>query len=77
MFNVEILIINFKKLFIRSNFFYLKLVISKILAILLLFTIFMNLHYFFLFFHKNCQVRKIRNQKNMLVVLCWGGGGGG
>jgi hypothetical protein len=40
-----------------------------------LFTFFLNFHYFPHFFtNKNCQVRKIQNQENMLIV--WTGGGG-
>jgi hypothetical protein len=70
VFNVGIIRINLRILFIKSNFFSFKFVISKSSHF------FLNLHYFFHFFpNQNCKVRKIQNQKNMLVVEVAGGGG--
>jgi len=50
VFNFEIIRITFYFLLITSNLFSLKFVISIFWQFFLLFTCFLNLHYFFLFF---------------------------
>ncbi len=72
VFNLELL--EFKKKIIRSNPFFFEICDFNF-YIKKLFTFFLNFHYFPHFFtNKNCQVRKIQNQENMLIV--WTGGGG-
>jgi hypothetical protein len=69
LFNVGIIRITFKLLSIRSNLFSLKFVISNFWQFFCYLHFFLNFHYFFHFFpNKNCQVKKIQNQNNMLVV---------
>jgi hypothetical protein len=64
LFIVGIIRITFKLLLIMSTLFSFKFVISNFWL-----NFFLNLHYFFHFFpNKNCQVKKIQNQNNMLVV---------
>ncbi len=72
MFNVGIIRINFKLLLIKSNFFF-EICDIKFWQFCLLFTFILNLHFSS---NKNCQVRKIQNQKNILVVKLGAGGGG-
>ncbi len=66
-FDVGIVRIDLKFLFIRSTFFF-QICDLKFLPIFLLLHSSLNLHNYFHFFpNKNCQVRKIWNQENMLV----------
>jgi hypothetical protein len=68
VFNVKVIKITFELLLIRSNLFSLKFVISNFWQFFCCLHFFLNLRNFFHFFpNKNCQVRKIWNQKNMLV----------
>jgi hypothetical protein len=66
VFNIRIIIDTFKILFIRNNLFSLKFVILFFWNFL---HFSLNLDYFFHPPppHKNCQIRKIQNFKNMLV----------
>jgi len=74
VFKVGIIIITFHFLFIRSRLL-LSQILSQNFGNFFLFTSSFEFSLFFPFFsNKNCQVRKISNQKKHVG---WGGGGGG
>jgi hypothetical protein len=72
MFNVGIIIITIKFLFIRSNLFSLKIVILIFWKSFLLFTFFWSLHYFSIFFPT--KIAKLRKFETKKYVGCMGGG---
>jgi len=74
VFNIRIIKISLKVVFIRSNLFFLKFVILFCWQFFCCLHFSLNLDYFSHFSpNKNCQVKKIQNPKNMLVK---GGGRG-
>jgi len=64
-----------KNLLIRSELFSLKFMVSNFGNIFVVYIFFEFALFFHFFPNKNCQIRKIRNQKNH--VGCWLGGGWG